>query len=266
MIFQEFCLLYWESDFYWLVFWQPCFSIGHKKTKSCCTVDKSSAEQQLPFVFSVHRMLINDDMIGCVTKRKMVWNQEDSDHLESIWMSRGRPLYRVWGKNLYRLLVRFSHAQVSLHFGEMVICPNLETQENPYFSAFLSMPMKKDLGGIASVKVSFSMRFRIRGFAHNRMDGLASRQWTDSHSLWGSFPQLLSALFWANFREFSLVLFRFSLYSLCSQPVWYCFGIKAWYQFSENLWRKIPLFFFSKWYLALSYSSTGFDVWIQRVM
>jgi hypothetical protein len=41
-------------------------------------------------------------------------------------------------------------------------------------------------------------------------------------------------LFWANFREISLVLLRFSLYSLCSQPVWYCFGIKVWYQFSEK--------------------------------
>jgi hypothetical protein len=55
-----------------------------------------------------------------------------------------------------------------------------------------------------------------------------------SHSLTSSFPQLLFALFWANFREISLVLLRFSLYSLCSQPVWYCFGIKVWYQFSEK--------------------------------
>ena len=83
-----------------------------------------------------------------------------------------------------------------------------------------------------------------------------------SYSLWGSFPQLLFALFWANFREISLVLLRFSLYSLCSQPVWYCFGIN----FLKNRRRKISLFFFSKWYLALSYISTGFDVWIQRWM
>ena len=55
-----------------------------------------------------------------------------------------------------------------------------------------------------------------------------------SHSLTSSFPQLLFALFWANFRKFSLVLLRFSLYSLCSQPAWYCFGIKVWYQFSEK--------------------------------
>ena len=55
-----------------------------------------------------------------------------------------------------------------------------------------------------------------------------------SHSLTSSFPQLLFALFWANFREISLVLLRFSLYSLCSQPAWYCFGIKVWYQFSEK--------------------------------
>jgi len=55
-----------------------------------------------------------------------------------------------------------------------------------------------------------------------------------SHSLTSSFPQLLFALFWANFREISLVLLRVSLYSLCSQPVWYCFGIKVWYQFSEK--------------------------------
>ena len=59
-------------------------------------------------------------------------------------------------------------------------------------------------------------------------------QFSYSHSLTSSFPQLLFALFWANFREISLVLLRFSLYSLCSQPVWYCFGIKVWYQFSEK--------------------------------
>jgi len=58
--------------------------------------------------------------------------------------------------------------------------------------------------------------------------------WDYSHSLTSSFPQLLFALFWANFREISLVLLRFSLYSLCSQPVWYCFGIKVWYQFFEK--------------------------------
>ena len=58
--------------------------------------------------------------------------------------------------------------------------------------------------------------------------------WNYSHSLTSSFPQLLFALFWANFREISLVLLRISLYSLCSQPVWYCFGIKVWYQFSEK--------------------------------
>ena len=56
-----------------------------------------------------------------------------------------------------------------------------------------------------------------------------------SHSLTSSFPQLLFALFWANFREFSLVLLRFSLYFLCSQPDWYCFGIKVWYQFFEKI-------------------------------
>ena len=55
-----------------------------------------------------------------------------------------------------------------------------------------------------------------------------------SHSLTSSFPQLLFALFWANFREISRVLLRFSLYSLCSQPVWYCFGIKVWYHFPEK--------------------------------
>ena len=55
-----------------------------------------------------------------------------------------------------------------------------------------------------------------------------------SHSLTSSFPQLLFALFWANFREIPLVLLHFSLYSLCSQPAWYCFGIKVWYQFSEK--------------------------------
>ena len=65
-----------------------------------------------------------------------------------------------------------------------------------------------------------------------------------SHSLWGSFPQLLSALFWANSREFSLVLLRFSLYSLCSQPVWRCFGIKVWYQFSEKSAEKKSVILF----------------------
>ena len=38
-----------------------------------------------------------------------------------------------------------------------------------------------------------------------------------------------------NFREFFLKISRFSLYSLCSQPVWYCFGIKVWYQFFEKI-------------------------------
>lgn len=65
-----------------------------------------------------------------------------------------------------------------------------------------------------------------------------------SHSLTSSFPQLLFALFWANFREISLVLLRFSLYSLCSQPVWYCFGIKVWYQFSEKSAEKKPVILF----------------------
>ena len=65
-----------------------------------------------------------------------------------------------------------------------------------------------------------------------------------SHSLTSSFPQLLFALFGANFREISLVLLRFSLYSLCSQPVWYCFGIKVWYQFSEKSAEKKSVILF----------------------
>ena len=65
-----------------------------------------------------------------------------------------------------------------------------------------------------------------------------------SHSLTSSFPQLLFALFWANFREISLVLLRFSLYSLCSQPVWYCFGIKVWYQFSKKSAEKKSVILF----------------------
>ena len=65
-----------------------------------------------------------------------------------------------------------------------------------------------------------------------------------SHSLTSSFPQLLFALFWANFREISRVLLRFSLYSLCSQPVWYCFGIKVWYQFSEKSAEKKSVILF----------------------
>ena len=69
--------------------------------------------------------------------------------------------------------------------------------------------------------------------AHKFAKTLAQRR-CYSHSLTSFFPQLLLALFWANFREISLVLLRFSLYSLCSQPVWYCFGIKVWYQFSEK--------------------------------
>ena len=69
-------------------------------------------------------------------------------------------------------------------------------------------------------------------------------QFSYSHSLTSSFPQLLFALFWANFREISLVLLRFSLYSLCSQPVWYCFGIKVWYQFSEKSAEKKSVILF----------------------
>ena len=75
-----------------------------------------------------------------------------------------------------------------------------------------------------------------------------------SHSLTSSFPQLLFALFWANFREFSLVLLRFSLYSLyslCSQPVWYCFGINVWYQFSEKSAEK-----------KIDYSFAVIDTWL----
>ena len=37
----------------------------------------------------------------------------------------------------------------------MPVCPNEKTPQNTYFSAFFSMGMKKDLGGIASVKVKF---------------------------------------------------------------------------------------------------------------
>ena len=70
--------------------------------------------------------------------------------------------------------------------------------------------------------------------------------WYYSHSLTSSFPQLLFALFWANFREISLVLLRFSLYSLCSQPVWYCFGIKVWYQFSEKTAEKKSVILFQQ--------------------
>ncbi|MBE6962731.1 MAG: hypothetical protein E7445_09815 [Ruminococcaceae bacterium] len=55
-----------------------------------------------------------------------------------------------------------------------------------------------------------------------------------SHSLTSFFPQLFFALFGANSREFYLKFSRFSLYSLSSQPVWYCFGITVWYQFSEK--------------------------------
>ena len=67
-----------------------------------------------------------------------------------------------------------------------------------------------------------------------------------SHSLTSSFPQLLFALFWADSREISLKISRFSLYSLCSQHVLYCFGIKVWYQFSEKLAKKNSLFFSGK--------------------
>ena len=69
------------------------------------------------------------------------------------------------------------------------------------------------------------------------------RFWYYSHSLWGYFPQLLFALFRANFCEFPLKFSRFSLYSLSSQPVWYCFGIKVRYQFSEKSGEKKSLFF-----------------------
>ena len=67
-----------------------------------------------------------------------------------------------------------------------------------------------------------------------------------SHSLTSSFPQLLFALFQANFREFFLKFSRFSLYSLGSQPVWYCFGIKVWYQFSEKSAEKKSVILFQQ--------------------
>ena len=56
---------------------------------------------------------------------------------------------------------------------QMPVCINLKTRENPYFSAFFSMGMKKDLGGIASVKVSFLMRLRMSSFTQNGMELLA---------------------------------------------------------------------------------------------
>ena len=74
----------------------------------------------------------------------------------------------------------------------------------------------------------------------------SQKQNSYSHSLTRSFPQLLFALFWANSREISLVLLRFSLYSLCSQPVWYCFGIKVWYQFSEKPAEKKSVILFEQ--------------------
>ena len=70
-------------------------------------------------------------------------------------VSWGKPVYRVWGKNFYRLPVWFSHDQASFPFGQMPVCLNSKAQENPYFSAFFSMSTEKDPGGISSVKVSF---------------------------------------------------------------------------------------------------------------
>ena len=43
-----------------------------------------------------------------------------------------------------------------------------------------------------------------------------------------------SPCFWLISVSFLSFCFVFSLYSLCSQPAWYCFGIKVWYQFSEK--------------------------------
>jgi len=77
----------------------------------------------------------------------------------------GKPVYRVWGKNFYRLLVWLSAQRSAFQFGQMPVCPNEKTPQNTYFSAFFSMGMKKDLGGIASVKVKFSMRLRMAQLA-----------------------------------------------------------------------------------------------------
>ena len=83
-------------------------------------------------------------------------------------------------------------------------------------------------------KISFTRLFKNIRFCFSGCYRLWFDKMPYSHSLTSFFPQLLFTLFLANFREISLVLLRFSLYSLCSQPVWYCFGIKVWYQFSEK--------------------------------
>jgi len=77
------------------------------------------------------------------------------------------------------------------------------------------MSMKKDLSGIASVKVSFSMWLRIRGFAHNRMDGLASRQIVYSHSLRSTFPGFLFPLGYGGLKR--VLACRFVFFSVFPQ-------------------------------------------------
>jgi len=48
----------------------------------------------------------------------------------------GKPVYRVWGKNFYRLLVWLSAQRSAFQFGQMPVCPNEKTPQNTYFSAF----------------------------------------------------------------------------------------------------------------------------------
>lgn len=78
-----------------------------------------------------------------------------------------------------------------------------------------------------------------------------------SHSYFSPYFGLISV----RFRSFCFVF-------LCILCVLSPFGTvlvsKFGINFQKNRRRKTSLFFFSKWYLALSFSSTGFDVWIQR--
>ena len=158
-------------------------------------------------------------------------------------VSRGKAVYRVWGKNLYRLRIWFRSVCTS---GKWQFTRTGKHGKIPIFPRFFSMSMKKDLGGIASVKVSFSMRLRMRGFAHNRMDGLASRQLFTptrfevlSHSYFSPCFRQISVRFHSNFLVFLCILCVLSPFGtvLVSK-----LGINS----LKNRRRKNSLSFFSK--------------------
>jgi len=73
-------------------------------------------------------------------------------------VSWGKPVYRVWGKTFYRQLF-WSSMQTNARLYQF------ENAGKSLFFGVFSMPTEKDLGGISSVKVSFSMRLRMAQLA-----------------------------------------------------------------------------------------------------